>query len=69
MTVIAPIRLAMPMATATEIDSANATIIVNSIVVGIGGPYCAVSSSWRRGSSRQPTTARAENTAPTGIAR
>ena len=41
----APMRLAMPMATATEIDSANATTIVRSIVPGIAVSYCAVSSS------------------------
>ena len=34
----APTRLAMPMATATEIDSANAMIMVMSIVIGILSP-------------------------------
>jgi hypothetical protein len=65
----APTRLAMPIDTATEIDSANASTIVRSIVPGMVRPYCAVSSSWRRGSMRQAITAIAENAAPTGIAR
>ncbi len=77
----APTRLASPIDTATEMLSAKHSTIVRNIVDGIEDPdsvlrsvgrtrcYCAVSSSCRRGSSRQPTIPRTQKRPPIGSAR
>ena len=74
----APTRLASPIDTATETLSAKHSIIVRNIVDGIGDSgervggrgqepgYCAVSSSCRRGSSRQPTMPSTQKRPPIG---
>ncbi len=77
----APTRLASPIDTATETLSAKHSIIVRNIVDGIGDSgggwagggqepgYCAVSSSCRRGSRRQPTMPSTQKRPPIGTAR